>query len=343
MNIAIITVYQPFTNLGSFLQAYALKIFLEKHGHKVSFIKTGSHVDDLKKIILRIRPYRSFFLRMKKAIKSLNDLQKLSYVKPTDKNIDCYIWGSDEIWNVTNEFFCQPIFWDVSETSKPKIGYAISAGHASLEDFREHSNLVDKITDFQLILSRDSHTQKLLKSYCGITSERVIDPTLLVHVKELSESITVPKQKYILVYTYGLDNNMIDIVKRFASKYNLIIVSPCFWHLWADRTIECSALQFSTLISNAEYVFTTTFHGAIFSLINHSKCAILPLRPKVKDLCITLRSEDRIVADQCNLEEFEKTIMQPFSVNEFESNLERLRDTSSTLLLAKLNQLADEK
>ncbi len=343
MNIAIITVYQPFTNLGSFLQAYALKIFLEKQGHKVSFVKTSPHVESAIKLISNLCPYRSFLLRIRKAFNSLLDLRQMSYIDSGDESVDCYICGSDEIWNVTNKFFCRPVFFGIGIENKPKIGYAISAGHATMNDFKANSSLTDGIKNFSRIFSRDFHTQKLLKECSGIDTELVVDPTLLVKVNELSQPIRIPKQRYLLVYTYGIDKEMVEIVKKFAIKHELKIISPFFWHIWADKIIECSALQFSSLIANAEYVFSTTFHGAIFSLINHSRCCILPLRPKVRDLCVKLKSDDRMISKDCTLKEFERVIMKPFAVNGFESNLEELRDYSSKLLLQELNHIADEK
>lgn len=343
MNIAITTVYQPFTNLGSFLQAYALKIFLEKNDHKVEFVKTSNHFESAIKLISNARPFRSYLLRIQKLFHSLQDLNRLSYTSYNNPNIDCYVWGSDEIWNITNEFFCRPIFFGYDIEAKPKIGYAISAGHATSSDFKKHSDLTLNVKNFDLILCRDKHTQNLLKENYGLETDTVIDPTLLVNVSELSENIRLPKQKYLLVYTYGIDNKMIEIIKQFASKYNLQIVSPCFWHIWADKTIECSALQFSTLVANAEYVFTTTFHGAIFSLTNHSKCCILPLRPKVQDLCISLKSDGRLLSKDCSFEDFEKIIMTDFPETEFENNLQILRTYSANRLLQALNRFKNEK
>lgn len=343
MKIAIITVYQPFTNLGSFLQAYALKKYLEQQGHQVSFVKTSSHLRSVIKQVSKLRPYRSYFLRIKKAFHALSDLNKLSYIDYNDSSIDCYIWGSDEIWNVTNQFFCRPLFWGVGINEKPKIGYAISAGHATKDDFISNTNLTGKASSYNKIFVRDPHTKQLLKECCDVSASLVIDPTLLVSADKLSKKIKIPDKKYLLVYTYGIDNRMIEIVKKFASKNNLQIVSPCFWHLWADKTIECSALQFSHLIANAEYVFTTTFHGAIFSLINHTRCCILPLREKVRSLCKDLKCEDRLVTNDCDLAKFEHVISKPFCLEIFENNLKNLRRDSSSLLESELKKIKDEK
>lgn len=339
MNIAIVTVYQPFTNLGSFLQAYALKCFLEAEGHSVKFVKTGPHLRSALHMITQLRPYRSYFLRLRKAVQSLCDLRRLSFVKSIDNSIDCIILGSDEIWNVTNDFFCQPLFWGIGAQSTPTLGYAISAGHATADDFRRRALLTDNVKNITTIFSRDEHTRTLLLELFHRVTERVVDPTLLIPVAKLSEKIALPKRKYLLVYTYGLDERWVEMIKRFARERELMIVSPCFWHIWADRTIECSALQFSSLIAGAEYVFTTTFHGAIFSLINHSRCCILPLRPKVRNLCETLHSVSRLVGLEASFEEMEQVISRPFAVDEFEQNLSHLRCTSAELLTSELTRL----
>lgn len=343
MNIAIITVYQPFTNFGSFLQAYALKLFLVGKGHKVSFIKTCPHLKSAIKLINHARPYRSYLLRIQQFIHALSDLNRLSYIDQNDSSIDCYIWGSDEIWNVTNPFFRRPVFFGTEIKDRPKIGYAISVGHAEENDFIANSTLTKGSVEFKTIFTRDPHTRLLLKRCYEIDTELVIDPTLLVDVASLSEKINLPRRKYLLVYTYGIDNGMINTVKEFAKKHNLQIVSPYFWHIWADKTIECSALQFSTLIANAEYVFTTTFHGSIFSLINHTRCCILPKRQKVKSLCETLGCADRLISQDSGLDEFERIISKPFAIKKFEANLENLRKQSSSLLLSELNKIEDEK
>ncbi len=339
MKIAIVTVYQPFTNLGSFLQSYALKRFLEQEGHSVKFVKTGPHVRSALQMIAQPRPYRSYFLRLKKAFQSLRDLQLLSFISSVDASADCVILGSDEIWNVTNQFFRQPIFWGIGLNDKPTIGYAISAGHATVDDFRRNASLTDNVANITTIFARDEHTHDLLLDLLNRATERVVDPTLLVPVAHLSEEISLPKRKYILVYTYGIDARWIEMIKRFARERDLMIVSPCFWHIWADKTIECSALQFSSLIAGAEYVFTTTFHGAIFALINHSRCGILPLRPKVKNLCETLHSVSRLLLPESSFEEFDWVISSPFAVDEFEQNLTSLREASAQLLTSELKRL----
>lgn len=343
MNIAIVTVYQPFTNMGSFLQAYALKTYLSNHGHSVCFVKTNSHLKSLLGISCRLRPFRDLLLRQKKMYHSIGDLRRLEF-RTIDsilekKDVDCFIWGSDEIWNLRNPFFRRPLFWGDIGMEIPKLGYAVSIGHAKRQDFEEFKHLSQGIRPFNEIMPRDNNTQSLLDEVYGIQSDKVIDPTLLIERKELSMPIKLPKEKYMLVYTYGVDVNMVKLIRKFAEEHGLLIVSPCFWHIWADRTIECSSLQFSSLMAGAEYVFTTTFHGAVFSLINHTRCCILPLREKVTDLCRTLGCSDRLVSKNCDYKNFADTITRPFNQYEFEANLSCLRQKSAGLLDSALNTI----
>ena len=333
MKIAIVTVYHPFTNLGSYLQAYALQIVLNGLGHDVYFVNTGSKFKSIYNLLCHLNPKREFLLRFQKAYFALKDLSKFKIIDIDRANhCDLLIFGSDEIWNVTNKFFQQPVFWGLPFENKPMIGYAISAVHATNDDFRNNVLLTSNIKSFSEILTRDIHTQSLLNEHFNIKTKLVADPTLLVNANLLSKEINIPKDNYLLVYTYGINPSMIKILKQFAKKHSLKIISPCFWHPWVDSTIECSALQLGTLMRHAKYVFTTTFHGTIFSLINHTKCCILPLRDKVRDVCETLKCEERLIDESITFDSFERIICKNFSTHKFEQNLLELRNDSFNTL-----------
>lgn len=342
MRIAIITVYQPFTNWGSFLQAYSLAAYLRERGHEVKFVYTSNHFHSAVKKVIRVRPIRSYILRVKQVYWAIRDLNLLSFVNQellSLSKFDLCIVGSDEIWNITNKFFCRPLFFGGKCENVPTIAYAVSAGHATIDDFLKYSHVTRSINTFKAVFARDVHTAHILQYQFKIDTHRVVDPTLLVDIKNITRPITLPKHKYLLVYSYGFDNHITDVVVNFARNRNLRIISPFFWHHWADQVIECSALQFSTLVAGAEYVFTTTFHGAIIALINHSKCAILPLREKVADLCMLLGVSNRLISENCNLRDFESTISIPFPVLQFEDTLQKLRADSRAMLDNEINKL----
>ncbi|MBQ7986576.1 MAG: polysaccharide pyruvyl transferase family protein [Clostridia bacterium] len=340
MKIGIITVYDAMNNLGSYLQGYALKGFLEEQGHQVYFLENVPKLYHIKKTILKINPKREFFLRIKKCVKFLKALKQFKTIKKQDiekENFDCLIYGSDEIWNMDNKYFKDPFFFGTDNGHQNKIAYAMSIGEMKKETLDENIDVAKGIFDFKCIYVRDDHTKKVLEDTLGTELKTVCDPTLLIPVEKLAKPIKPPKEKYIFVYTYGIDPPMIENIKRFAKEKGLKIVSACFWHIWCDKIVQCEPLQFSTLIKNAEYVFTTTFHGAIFTMLNHKNCCILPIRYKVKDVVKSLGVGEHLLEDDCSYETFCEKIEKPFPEEAFKERLSALRKTSQELLKEVLN------
>lgn len=335
MRIGIVTIYEPITNMGSFLQAYAMKEVLESKGHDVFFIENVPALKTAIKCVMRINPKREFLLRIEKSKKFLQDIKKIKRIPRKNmqhSGLDLIIYGSDEIWNMENPYFKDSFFFGDGADNIKKAAYAVSVGAMNNETLNQNLDKVKYLPQFNSILVRDIHTRDAISALLGRDYEIVCDPTLLVPVSRMSQKIKCPKEKYLLVYTYGLNKPMEERVVAYARKHNLKIVSPCFWHFWVDQVIECSALQFSTLIQNAECVFTSTFHGAIFTLLNHKRCCIWPAREKVRDVVSRLGEDVHIVEEDCAEGHFEKTMSIPVDVDSFEGKLSKIRDYSLTCL-----------
>lgn len=342
MKIGIITIYEPITNLGSFLQAFALKTFLEKQGHDVYFIKNMSALKLAAKRVFKINPKREIFLRINKSIRFLSDNKKLKLINKKNinkENFDLLIYGSDEIWNLENQYFADGLFWGENTENINKIGFAVSIGAMEEETAKNHALLTANIKNFNLIFPRDERTLKFVENITNQKCSLVCDPTILLPLEEYIKPIKLPKEKYMLVYTYGVDKYMEERIVNFARKHNLKIVSPCFWHLFADKVIECSALQFSSLIAGAEYVFTSTFHGAIFTMLNHKRCCILPVREKVSYVATQFAQQDRLISHDITDEQFEKVITKEFDTTSFEKEITLWREKSQNMLLEVLKCL----
>ncbi len=342
MKIGIITIYESITNLGSFLQAFALKTFLEKQGHEVYFIQNRFALKTGLKRVLKLNPKREFFLRIIKTAKFFEDTKKLKLVPKKDlvkKDFDVLIYGSDEIWNLENKYFNDGIFWGEGADDISKIAYAVSIGALEDKTAKNHASLTDNIKNFNNIFPRDERTVQFVENITSQKTPLVCDPTILLPLKDYIKPKKLPKEKYLLVYTYGVDKNVQDRIVNFARKHNLKIVSPCFWHIWADKVIECSALQFSSLIAGAEYVFTSTFHGAIFTMLNHKKCCILPVREKVSFVATQFGQQNRLITPDITDEQFEKVITREFDTNLFEKEITLWREKSQNMLLEALNCL----
>lgn len=340
VKIGIITVYDALDNLGSYLQSFALKKFLEAEGHEVCFIRKRYLCKYILSMLSKINPKRGYLGKLSRIINGVKAINKFNVINEThikQKQLDALVYGSDEIWNMDNPYFADKFFFGTDRFDVPKIAYAISMGEMSEDTLRNNIDIAKGIYDFKQILVRDNHTKAVLESVLKRELKLVCDPTMLIPVSELSKKIRLPKEKYILVYTYGIDAPMENNIIKFAKEKGLKIISVCFWNQWSDRVVQCHPLQFSTLIQNAEYVFTTTFHGAVFTMLNHKKCCIQPIRYKVRDVVEKMNLSNRLIGEDADYEIFKKIIEMDFPSEEFESILKVYRDNSIKLLRESLD------
>ena len=340
MKIGIVTVYDGVSNVGSYLQAYAMQLALRKLGHEVFFVEKKTVPARIWQHVARINPKRAFFLRLKSGWNYLRVSRAFHFVKPekTEKKLDMLLFGSDEIWNMDNPYFKDSLFFGTGATL-PKVAYAVSAGAMEQSTLEENRAIVKGVEGFSAVLVRDERTRQLMAPFVKTPMPMVCDPTFLVGREALQVPVKRPEGKYLLVYSYGLDQPMIDNICRFAKEKNLKIVSAHFWHIFCHKIIPCKPLEFGSLMAGAEYVFTSTFHGAVFAMMNHTRCAILPVREKVAYVAGQMGQEKRLVPADVVYEDFKKTIEMPFDDTEFEARLERYRTTSWKLLEEALSCL----
>lgn len=308
MKIGIVTV-QDSNNFGSFLQAYALQTVLQDMGHEVVFIRSRSK-EYIKRIFYRVRPNKRELLHFPaflsenwrgwRKYRCFQSEQKCFRVIDSyhDEPFDLVILGSDEIWNVRTPVFRTPIFYGAG--MEHVMAYAVSIGNATIEEMEcipEH--LFHTINP---ILARDKHTAEFLKGK-GIIAPVVCDPTFLVDKTIFQRPYQNPLldgEPFLLVYSYGLDQHISQSIRMFAKEHHLRVLSTCFPFDWCDGTLNCSPLDFCAVLEQADYVFTSTFHGTIFSILNHKQFVSLPQSRKTKDLLNNLGLLDHLIQEECN-------------------------------------------
>lgn len=333
MKIGIVTVYDGVSNVGSYLQAYAMQHALEELGHEVFFVEKTSVPKRIWQHISHLNPKRAFFLRLKGGWNYWRASRKFRFVAPHEmhEKLDGLLFGSDELWNMENPFFKDPLFFG-TDCSLPKISYAASVGAMEQTTLDMNIATAAGLRDFKAVLVRDDRTRQMIGDLLGRELPLVCDPTMLVAKEALQQPVKLPKDKYILVYSYGLDQEMIDNIVRFAREKQLRIVSAHFWHLFCDEIIPCLPLQFGPLMAGAEYVFTSTFHGAVFAMLNHTRCAIMPVRDKVRDIAHRMGQDARLICADAPYETFCQTIERPFDTEAFEARVNDWREYSQQQL-----------
>ena len=302
-NICIVTWFGS-PNFGTNLQACALREFLRKNSYGVKIISQLPPFSDKEKLLqyylFKFKPYR-VWLRIKRLFHKGNESFYTHFfgnpainrwvrsnLKPTILNFpheirqlvkktDCFITGSDQVWN-TYVGFDPTMFLNFAKTKK-KISYASSIGTKNINPiFKDEVKKL--LLQFSHISMREPlgalALQKLLNSN-EIAS--VIDPTLLLSQQEWI-SFCHPYKKfpsqnksYIFCYLIGNNKNyeqtIRDIWKR-SKIDNLIIVPSCenpnFSVYGSNFARNISPPEFVWLLNNAKLICTDSFHATALSI-----------------------------------------------------------------------------
>lgn len=287
MRIGIIT-YHNTRNCGAVLQSYALMETIKKIGFSAKIIDYKCEEIDKAYIIKKPWELRG----VKEAVKWLLTVgintkaqkkfdlfkkEKLVLTGAYDKNnitkinsqFDGFITGSDQVWNFNLNGADENYILKFAAADKKKISYAASLGYKEIpEDYI--SLYKENLATFSGISVRETDGKTALECL-GFSCETVVDPTLLLDKGDYFELEADNKWgKYIFVYTVAVTPNIEKKAKELSKKTGL----PIIWGHMSYKNYKgvknikspfCD--EFLSLIKNAEYVVTSSFHGMAFSII----------------------------------------------------------------------------
>lgn len=267
--VAILTIQG--CNMGSFLQGYALKTYLEHLGHRASFIPTISRfvpaafssfdlAFDLKKIATFYRAWRSINRSV------------------LDRRHETVVVGSDIVWHKT----MPTIFSGYGIANKRVIAYAPSCGETTYTEIPPIRR--ESIRRMARLSARDTNTADIVEQITGTRPPIVMDPTFLIDWTR-HEHPAAERCPYILVYSYNGSKPLRAEAFRRKTETGYELLSVGNYLYWCDRSIpDAHPLQFLSYVRNAEYILTDTYHGTIFSLIYRRPFTAYPLNHKTNDL-----------------------------------------------------------
>lgn len=295
--IAILTLYYNNFNYGGVLQAYALQKKIEELGFsakQISYrIETG--ITDWKPINWEIRKCLSkvyYYIKFKNWMKQFEnrrkkiisfaekiphtEIVKASNINKLSKEYDCFICGSDQIWNPIG--WQSVFFFDFLPKNKPRFSYAASVARDSLSE-QQLEYMRKYLSKFSTISVRESNTADILNNrYSDLNVCVMPDPVILL-TKEQWKAIMVKPlidEKYILAYFLGHDEMNREKAIQYAESHKLKIFFVSHIdkkdYIWEKKHRKSLAPimgieEFISSIANAEMVLTDSFHGAVFSSI----------------------------------------------------------------------------
>lgn len=335
MKIRTITCHEVY-NHGASLQEYALLTFLENIGHESKTIHykphyLSNHFDFWRisnprykrNLLLRVMyltlkfPFRYKMLKRKKTFDAFSE----KYIKSTEKlyktnedlkldlpEADAYICGSDQIWNSFFQNGKDPAFYlDFVPENKLKISYAASFAIDKLEDnIREF--VKEKVSRLNSVSVRESSGKNIL-SDLGINEvTHVLDPVFLLAESDWRKLCLDPiiKEDYIFVYDFDSNPLIENFVKEQKKKYGYKVVSVNENVKYANHNFYLDGPStFLTLLSNAKFVVSNSFHAVAFSGIFKKQFTVFnrseKINTRMRDFVNLLDIENVLIsnADEC--------------------------------------------
>lgn len=308
MKIKTITCHDVY-NLGASLQAYALQHYLESKGHDVQIIDykpeylsrhyklwvVANPIFDkplIKQLYLLAKlPGRLWALRRKKVFdaftaKSLKLTKRYnSYeeLKADAPSADCYIAGSDQIWNTIFPNGRDAAFYmDFGAKDVKRISYAASfATPIVAEDCK--SFVIDKLKGIDAVSIREKISLPLLAELGRADGVAVCDPVFLLSKEEWNETLSVENrcinttEKYLLVYLTDDSPQIEQIARKIKQKTGWKVYSVGASQVQCtDKSFtNAGPLNFVQLIRDAQFVISNSFHATAFSLIMGTKFCVV--------------------------------------------------------------------
>lgn len=339
MKVGIMSM-QRIINYGSFLIAFSLKNTLQKMGHTVEFVdykidpcivntSSDSYIQNLSE---RDKQFMKQVANFKNKFKNIY-LKKLGIWERNERpDLDLLIIGSDEVFNCLQSNpdvgYSLELFGKNAKAKKI-ISYAVSCGsttYTELEKLNKIKEISDLLNKFDDISVRDNNSKEFIEKLTGISPKINLDPVLLYNF-ENDIIDNVEDDNYIIVYSYNLrfSEKENETIKSFAKKHNKKIICLGMYQTCCDKYIPADPLEVLAYFKKADYIFTDTFHGSIFSIKAQKPFATMireSNKEKLEDLLYRFNLSDRILY---NLDNLENLLLTPINFSSTNSIIEAQR------------------
>lgn len=216
-----------------------------------------------------------------------------SQLNDLSNQFDLFLCGSDQIWSVFRQNFNG--YFYLNFTDKKKISYASSIGTENIST--EQMETIKKwLNDFSAISVRESQTARQLSENIGKEVEWVVDPTLLFDKNFWShfakDGLKIRK-RYIICYFLRNNEQYFRYAEKLAQCLKLkILLIPGHCDLYKKRECVNSAIgpcDFVSLIQNAKFVLTDSYHATLFSLIFNKSFLCFKRFEETDEFCQNIR------------------------------------------------------
>lgn len=221
---------------------------------------------------------------------------------------DCFICGSDQIWNL--DCTCgvvEPFFLSFAG-DKRRIAYAPSLAHTSFkpENF-DQEKVASLLSKFDYLSVREEETLPLFQPLVDKPIDVVLDPTLLLGVSDYADMSVkaVVDGEYAFLYLLRDCSELIESACRMALDSGVRFAYVSDRDLPIPNSINLFGIgprEFISLIAHASLVLTNSFHATVFSVLFHKPFRVFATDKsgvRMKDLLYNLGISERCVSLVC--------------------------------------------
>ena len=300
MKVGILT-YHNTVNYGAALQAYATQEKLVQLGIAAEIInytnayrrssysilqlmrrglRDGQKILAVKVLLgtplikLRKKRFAQFYRKRLKL--SSKEYTTADQLKADPPQYDCYIVGSDQVWNYDHNGCDMSYLLDFVEDADKTMSYASSFGLSSINPVFQcdYARLLGRIRSLSV---REKDGAELVKSLTGREASVVLDPVFLL-TKEQWENVADNsigiKNPFILIYTTKRSHyeNFLRVAGQMVKGAHIAHLTTStrlkdFFEPMTKVVFAASPGKFLGLIKNAGLVLTSSFHGTALSVI----------------------------------------------------------------------------
>lgn len=357
MKIGIITFHFP-VNYGAVLQTFALSNALESLGHEVEVIdyRPKYHTKKYGYSWRYCGLHLSNFILP--GLKKRFDLFRINNLKLSDKiystiedlkgnppECDAYVCGSDQIWNPDITNFDPAYFLKFGNKSVRRISYAASFGKGELSD-EEKKKIKPYVDELDFISIRENSGVDILKTIKNNSVQCVLDPTLLIDDYSSIERPVLFNEEYVLVINLQNNSLLRDVSNHVYRESGLkcIVLNNFSMKRWQQKGCKRypSPGKYISLVKNANFIVTNSFHGTIFSILfkkNFISTALLGVAAqknvRITDLLKACKLETRFI-DRFNPDMVSKNVTQRIDWEEPIKTIEGQREKSIDFIINAL-------
>lgn len=266
---------------------------------KKTFEERGKLFDD----------FRKKYIKISGRIKGdKEELKELNY------SYAAFITGSDQVWNLFLTKNDLVYFLDFVEDKNKRYSYAASIGDYNA--LSKNEICICELMKFRNISVREQSFVKRLEEDYRICAKSNIDPVFLLDRDEWDRiEEEFKKNKYVLYFVNGKCNDTTyNVVKKIAKDRHLTI----YYMANEDRIYHypnlkhlrrISPTKFISIIKNADFIVTDSFHVTAFSIIYEKEFlyddyGFYNLR--IIDLLALFQINGRRISDFLNMEMLKK-------------------------------------